>query len=164
MTQPNMEQEHPLIGFLIANQENRAMLAALRRGLGAEPGGVPDMFPYVVRFVSEKPGQWHERCVYMIASLFALHPFAGQQGNLGGHLRKLADELGDDQSTERRFINLMRAEPEMLSDLLRQIISLLKSKDIAVNWQQLMRDVSTWNSPDARRWTTRRWASEFWTE
>ncbi len=164
MTQPNTDQEHPLIGFLITHQEDRAMLAALRRGLGVEPGGVPDMFPYVVRFVSEKRGLWHERCVYMVASLFALHPLVGQQGNLGGHLRKLADEVGDDQSTERRFANLMRAEPDMLPDLLRQMISLLKSKDIPVNWQMLMRDVLTWNSSDARRWTTRRWASEFWTE
>lgn len=161
MTQVS-EYRHPLIAYLIENRDERAMLAALRRGLGQPLGAVPDMFPYVVRFLPEDASRWDEECLYLMASLFALHPAHTAEGNLGDHLYQLAIKMGDSQATERRFQQLLRAEPEMLPDLLRQIISLLKTNEIPVNWHQLMRDIYSWYWPDRRRNVVRWWARSFW--
>ena len=149
-------REEPFISYLESKAEDRAALAALRRGLGQEPGEAPGMFPYVVRFVQD----WNEADVYMVASLFALHPSSTKSSNMGNHLRALAREIGDDASTERRFVQLLRMRRDTLEPRLRQHISILKSKDIAVNWHQLFRDLRNWDHP--KRFVQRNWAGAFW--
>ncbi len=149
-------KEERFISYLESKAEDRAALAALRRGLGQEPGEAPGMFPYVVRFVQD----WNEADVYMVASLFALHPSSTKFGNMGDHLRSLVRELGDDASTERRFVQLLRMRRGALEPRLRQHISILKSKDIAVNWHQLFGDLRNWGHPN--RFVQRNWARAFW--
>ncbi|XWX05449.1 type I-E CRISPR-associated protein Cse2/CasB [Aggregatilineales bacterium SYSU G02658] len=153
--------ESQLVTYLLKHQEDRAMLAALRRGLGMRPGAVPDMLPYVVPFV--RSGRWQESTVYLIASLFGLHPSHTPHGNMGAHVRKLAPMQSDgNDAVERRFTALLRTEDVDLEYPLRQMISLLKTKEIPVNWHQLMSDIARWNHPELRRNVVRRWASSFW--
>lgn len=149
-------KEEPFIIHLESKAEDRAALAALRRGLGQKPGEAPGMFPYVVHFAQD----WNEADIYMIASLFALHPSSTKFGNMGHHLRALAREIGDDASTERRFVQLLRMRRDALEPRLRQHISILKSKDIPVHWHQLFRDLRNWDHP--KRFVQRRWAGAFW--
>ena len=149
-------REEPFIRHLESKAEDRAALAALRRGLGQKPGEAPGMFPYVVHFVQD----WNEADIYMIASLFALHPSSTTFGNMGHHLRALAREIGDDASTERRFVQLLRMRRDTLEPRLRQHISILKSKDIPVHWHQLFRDLRNWDHP--KRFVQRNWAGAFW--
>lgn len=151
-------RDYPFISYLESNAENRAMLAALRRGLGAEPGDpeTAGMFPYVVPWINE----WYEEAdIYMIASLFALHPASRSTENLGHHVRALDPTLEND-ATERRFVQLLRMRRETLEPRLRQQISILKSKDIPVNWHQLFADLRNWDDP--KRYVQRRWAGAFW--
>ncbi len=152
-------QQHPFISYLQGRAEDRAMLAALRRGLGAEPGDpeTVGMFQYVVPWINE----WYDEAdIYMVASLFALHPSSAASGNMGDHLRRLAGQLGDDNATERRFVQLLRMRRDTLEPRLRQQVSILKSKDIPINWHQLIRDVNYWDHPN--RFVQRRWASAYW--
>ena len=149
-------KEERFISYLESKAEDRAALAALRRGLGQKPGDAPGMFPYVVRFVQD----WNEADIYMIASLFALHPSSTKFGNMGDHLRAVAREIGDDASTERRFAQLLRMRRDTLEPRLRQHISILKSKDIPVHWHQLFRDLRHWGHP--KRFVQRHWAGAFW--
>ncbi len=149
-------KEDPFVTYLQARAEDRAMLAALRRGLGAQPGEEPAMFPYVVPFVHD----WNEADIYMIASLFALHPSSISSGNIGDHLRRLAADEGSAEATERRFVQLLRMRRETLEPRLRQQISILKAKDIAINWHQLMADLRNWDHP--KRFVQRHWADAFW--
>ena len=149
-------KEHALISYLESRRDDRAMLAALRRGLGTAPGGAAEMFPYIVPFVQ----RWNEDDIYMIAALFALHPASAKRGNMGAHLRALAREVGDDEATERRFVQLLRMRRDTLEPRLRQQISILKSKDIPVNWHQLIRDVGHWDHPE--HFVQRNWARSFW--
>ena len=149
-------KEDPFVTYLQAHAENRAMLAALRRGLGAQPGEEPAMFPYVVPFVRD----WNEDDIYLIAALFALHPSSTSSGNIGDHLRRLAADEGNAEATERRFVQLLRMRRETLEPRLRQQVSILKAKDIPVNWHQLMADLHNWDHPD--RFVQRRWAGAFW--
>ncbi len=155
-------KEHPFVTYLQQRSEDRAMLAALRRGLGQPPGAAPAMFPYVVPFLGSEVTRWQEETHYMIASLYGLHPQSTMQGNMGTHFADLQRQTPDRPTIERRFIALMAAHPDDLAFQLRQAISLLKSHEKPVNWHRLMYDVLSWSNPDARTWVLRQWAAEFW--
>jgi CRISPR system Cascade subunit CasB len=155
-------EQHPFITYLESRRDDRAVLAALRRGLGQPPGAVPAMFPYVVPFLGETTGFWLEQAYYMLAALFGFHPESSSQGNMGTHFAVLRRRSLSGEAVERRFVALMAAHPDDLDFHLRQAISLLKSKEVPVNWHRLMRDVLRWYHPDSRIWVHRQWAAEFW--
>lgn len=160
-----MSQEHPFVAYLETLAEERAALAALRRGLGQPPGTVPDMFPYVIRRMPDSvdPGSWEENAYYLVAALFALHPDKGSGANLGAHFAHTLDPNPDHNvAVERRFTALLTAHPDDLSFYLRQAISFLKSKEVPVNWHQLMWDVRDWGHPDRRTRVQKQWANRFW--
>ncbi len=149
--------KHPFVEYLEKHADDRAMLADLRRGLGRRPGESPTMFPYVIPFVSH----WREEPdLYLIASLFALHPLSTYQGNMGDHLHAYAQALGDAAATTRRFTQLMRQRRDSLDTPLRQHIAMLKSKEIPVNWHQLIRDLRWWDDDERR--VQKQWANAYW--
>jgi len=150
------DREHPLISYLQSRAEDRAMLAALRRGLGKAPGEVPVMFPYVVPFI----GQYNEANLYRVASLFGLHPQSTDKGNMGAHLYQYALAVGDDAATTRRFTQLLRLNLDSFDSPLRQHVAMLKSKDIPINWHQLLFDLNYWDHPE--RFVQRNWAAQYW--
>lgn len=140
--------------------QNRAALANLRRGLGKPPKTVMEMYPYLGQFLSHEPKPRYETAVFIVAALFAYYPDApGNAGNLGDSIRRMKDD-SDSKSIEKRFVALLNAEAEDLPYYLRQIIGLLKSKEIAVNWNQLFRDVKNWD--DDKRYVQNAWARSFW--
>ena len=140
-------------------RNGRAALAALRRGLGQPPGAAPEASRYVQPALAADAPAYLEDAYYLVGSLFALHPQSVAVGNIGTHLRgiKRGDE---DDAVERRFVALLSAHNDDLPDHLRQAISLLKSKDAPVNWQQLLHDVLAWGHPDS--YIQKRWARSFW--
>ena len=152
------KEEHYFIRYLksLVEKDDRAALAALRRGLGKPPGTEPEMYRYIVPLLPENPPPWQEKAFYLIASLFASHPVSAAKGNLGNHLAQARGENNAD-ALERRFTALLSAHPDDLPNYLRQTISLLKSKDVPVNWDQLLNDVMWWNDN-----TRKRWATSFW--
>jgi CRISPR system Cascade subunit CasB len=158
MSETQESKQYPFITYLEKLKDDRAALAELRRGLGRSPGETAGMFPYVVPFVNEN--RYDEDDMYLIASLFALHPSSTSHGNLGAHLHALASSVGDDAATTRRFVQLLRQRRENLDTPLRQHISLLKSKEIAVNWHQLFHDLRNWEHPE--RYVQKQWASAYW--
>ncbi|NKQ37701.1 MAG: type I-E CRISPR-associated protein Cse2/CasB [Chloroflexi bacterium] len=162
-----MSSEHHFITYLesLTQADDRGALAALRRGLGQPPGTVPDMFPYVVPRLPNNayPGSWAEQCYYLIPSLYALYPEMGDGRNLGSHFaRTLQHDAEKDKAVERRFTALLAAHPQDLPIYLRQAISFLRSKEIPVNWHQLMWDILAWDKPDKLPRIQKRWANEFW--
>jgi len=157
-----VEQTESFISFLEGLREDRGALAALRRGLGQPPGSVPDMYRYVVPWISPKMGALGEAARYIIAALFAYHPQAGGEGNMGQHFARARDAQSDDTAIERRFTALLAAHPDDLDVHLRQAIGFLKSKEIAVNWHRLLGDVLAWGNPDRRAQVKKEWARAFW--
>lgn len=152
-------EHYPFIDYLerLKKNENRAALAALRRGLGQPAGSVASTYPYVVPWLP-RDNPWAEDTYYLIASLYALHPASAAGGNMGDHMARTRSK--DDIAVERRFTALLAAHPDDLPFYLRQAISWLRSKDVAVNWHQLMRDLSGWGHSE--RYVQRRWANAFW--
>ncbi len=159
----NEKQPDPFIAHLLVLAENddRAALAALRRGLGRPPGTAPEMFPYVVPFLPANPYPEQEAAYYTIAALFALHPKNAPEGNMGDHMAAARDE-SNREALERRFVALLSAHPDDLPDLLRQAVTYLKSKEVPINWEGLFRDLQFWSHPDYGDVVRRRWAAAFW--
>ena len=158
----NEQRTHEFIAYLqgLAEANDRAALAALRRGLGLPPGAAPQMFPYVEPLLPPQRSQKLENACYLIASLFALHPEPGGKGNMGDHFRQADPEGKSQDALERRFTILLAAHREDLPDYLRQAVSFLKSKNVPVDWNQLFWDTLAWDDEGGRvqKW----WARSFW--
>lgn len=154
------KKEDRLITYLksLEERQDRAALAHLRSGLREKDGRAMEMYPYLRQFLSLDSKPRYENAVFIIAALFAYYPDApGNVGNLGASLRELKDES---DGIEKRFVALLNADEEDLPYYLRQIIGLLKSKEVAVNWQRLFMDVQFWGGDNRR--VQRGWARSFW--
>lgn len=139
----------------LRDREDRRALAILRRGLGRQPGTAPEMYPLVVSWVPDNP--FVENAAFLIAALFALHPQPGGQGTLGASFARIAEFS---ESIEQRFVALLNCHRDDLPDHLRQAVSLLRSKEVPVNWERLLRDILGWDHDS--RYVQRDWAREFW--
>jgi CRISPR system Cascade subunit CasB len=143
--------------------EDRAALAHFRRGLGKEPWTATEMFPYIAGWTANLSRR-EENAYFLVASLMGLYPTYSwkpteqiKRNNLG---KSLSFMKADGDSVEKRFVALLNADDEDFSEHLRQIVSLLKSKEIQINWLQLLKDIKHWSS-DSRS-VQRSWAKEFW--
>ncbi len=167
----NEKRKSPFIDRLwdLVEQDQRGALADLRLGLGQPPGTVPKMFPYIIPFLPDPCPRSMEAAYYLIASLFAYYQSgnsanAGKridQGNIGDHLRYVIfqNQL-DEAPVERRFNILLAADPEDLPQNLKHIISLLKSHDAPIHWEQLFRDLQWWSFES--KFVQKEWANRFW--
>lgn len=153
----------------LAERDDRAALARLRRTAGKGPAEAFEAYPYVAPY-TERLDSWPEACRYLIAGLFALHPpkrigekrverFSDE--NLGEAFARLAPRGSSRRdAVERRFTQLLAAGPEELPDQLRQAISLLQAGDVAVDWRKLLWNIERWQHAGHR--VQREWARAFW--
>jgi CRISPR system Cascade subunit CasB len=147
----------------IERNEDRAALAALRRSLGKSPGEAVEAHRYVLPF---NPATWEESAYYLVGGLFALHPQSWRKDkgdrnltNLGASFARLGSEV-ESKSIEKRFVALLNCHEDDLAEHLRHAISLLRSKEIPVDWIELLKDLRNWNYSD--RSVQLRWARAFW--
>jgi CRISPR system Cascade subunit CasB len=169
MSPPN-QRDQAFIEHLHKLADDRAALAALRRGLGKPPGASAETYRYVVPFLPEGRGDAAEEPYYLVATLFAYwhqgdRPVpTNPPPNLGASLAMLRNaevqKGGSAESVERRFVALLNCHRDDLGQHLRRMVGLLRSKGISIDWAQLLADVKGWN------WESRRvqrvWARAFW--
>lgn len=164
-TKQSLEEEFVESLADLYRRNDRAALAALRRGLGKAPGEAMEAYRYVARFAARCKYPSQEESLYHVATLFGLYPSDSRSGNdsmttnLGASLRELKGKL-DSGGVERRFVALLNSHRDELADHLRQIISLLKSKDVTINWLRLLVDINRWDNDDRR--VQREWAKAYW--
>lgn len=169
MNSPTRRERH-FVERLVAltdpqHRDGRAMLAALRRGLGKPPGTAAEMYPFVVRYGADGQG-WEADRYYLVASLFASHPEnwtnAGdndRRTNFGESLRRAKRESG---GAERAMLSLLNSDRDALPDRLRHSVGLCESAapPVPVDWALLLHDLRWWNNE--KRDVQRRWAAAFW--
>ncbi|MBW1988647.1 MAG: type I-E CRISPR-associated protein Cse2/CasB [Deltaproteobacteria bacterium] len=141
----------------LRDKGDRGALAQLRRGLANGPEQDPGVFRHVFPFVAGRPRD--EDVCLLLASLFALHPEPGGQGNMGDVFRRIRG-VTDSDSVEGRFMALLNCRGEDLSLHLRHAVSLAKANDVPVNWKQLLTDLRLWDHE--RRFVQRDWARGYW--
>ena len=149
------------------NSQKRATLAILRRGLGRFQG--KDfflMYPLLGRYLPHDGLEWDNRIYFIVASLFAQHPFFAEEGNMGRTLAEVKKRIEQktntkNESTDKRFIALLSCHRDDLHKHLRHIISLAKSNEVGVNWGRLLNDIRFWNWGEGK--VQRDWAHNYWT-
>lgn len=67
---------------------------------------------------------------------------------------------GGEPGVERRFVALLNCHRDDLPAHLRHAVGLLKSKEIPVDWAELLHDILRWDSES--RSVQRAWARAFW--
>ena len=139
----------------LRDRDDRGALAALRRGLGGPPGTSTSMYPHILPWAP--PGKRAEDACYIVGSLFALHDEPRGQGNMGKAFSMVKDQ---NESLEKRFIALLNCHHDDLPIHLRQAVSLLKAKDVPVDWRQLLYDILYWDHES--RFVQHQWARQFW--
>lgn len=140
---------------------DRAALAHLRRGLGRRRGLVAEMCPYVVPWLGARANRRREDSYFTVASLFASHPKPGGRGSLGSAFAVLRGiDAARGESVERRLVALLNCHEEELPGHLRHAVSLLKARDVPVDWAQLLADVQMWGHED--RFVQKWWARDYW--
>ena len=155
--------------FILQLQKyDRKAYAELRRSLGYKPGYYIPAIPYVEPFaVSEK---YPRESIYLFAGLYCLanRPLEGEEPpkeqdekpGLGASIGSLYMARDKSGSIEKRFIRLLDADREQLPNRLRQMIMLLKSNDIGINWKALLKDLFNWYKPSKK--VQHKWARQFY--
>ena len=141
------------------NSRDTGVRAVLRRSLAFEPGAFPAAYPYIEPFIGNSQNAWRRRMLYLVAGLWAMQRREGRAEPVSlGRAAKMHQDRTGSASTERRFINLLDADPDQLPHCLRQMVSLLK--DQPIDFGDLLRGLLYWN--DERKPTQSRWARDFY--
>ena len=156
----------------------RATLAKLRRGIGHNPGELPEIWgEYLLGMPEELLGRGSEiSCaewaVYTSLTFFAFH----QQGkdrksqpmhcagiSLGTAAARLIHKEDEDRERiSRRFYPAATATDMIeLNHHLRGLVSLLRSEDIPLDYARLASDLFLFQSPDFADSIRLRWGEDF---
>jgi CRISPR type I-E-associated protein CasB/Cse2 len=135
---------------------DRAALARLRQGLGKPATDTLTRLGWLFAAVPD----WATDRAVLVAGLFATNPMTGGGGTLGKALRRYRDATGAEESADKRFAYLVDSEAEDLPDRLRQVVKLLKVKDVPIDYRRLLEDLLGWN------WESRKvqwdWSRDYW--
>ncbi|KZN44619.1 type I-E CRISPR-associated protein Cse1/CasA [Pseudoalteromonas luteoviolacea] len=137
----------------------RDILAALRKSLDLQKSSQLAYMPYLGPLLSEQ-GERAEMQAY-VAGLFASHHKVYEESSHKslGTLWRHADE-SKRPSMSLRFECLLESKGDQLKHMLRQMVQILKSKDIAIDYRTLMEDLYHWDSDDKR--IQLKWARDYW--
>lgn len=155
----------------------RASLAHLRRGIGASPGSIPELWSLTLEELPEnlmsKTGvptnaEW---AVHTALSLFALHQqgksiredFVHEKGmGLGKAVATLIEEEDDFKRIKRRFdIAAGSGSIEEFSQHVRGLIQILKSKGIKLDYSALAKDLFRFSDAEKRNNVRLIWGQDF---
>jgi len=143
----------------LASDKNpdRGALADLRSGLSLPPGQAHKMHKHIVPYLGERDGR-SDKWFYVVGALFGLHRSHRPKVSLAKAFRKLARE--GSHSIEKRFLALLQSHPNDLHKHLGAAAGLLKSKDIAFDYAELLHDLTRWSDPE--KLVQNRWARDFY--
>lgn len=176
---------HKKIRCLLSNEPwSRAMLAKLRRGVGKQPGELPELFeilfadmPEELFGKSDEPS-YSVKAIYTALTLFALHQQGKERpmsidgktedkklGNsLGSAVGRLVKQDNDrEQAIKRRFDTVTTAtELTELSHHARSLIQLLRAGDITLDYPRFAVDLYWFQFDEIRNRARLRWGQDYY--
>lgn len=153
----------------------KAELANLRRGVGRKPGELPALWGAFLQDLPEEltsrsgnpsKAEW---AVYTAITMYALHqqgqaePMDKEGIRMGSALRGLIRSEEDEERIRRRF-NIMASARDMeaLSYNLRNIVQLLRSEGIPLDYALLAGDLYDYQYEDSEDSVRLRWGQDFY--
>lgn len=146
---------------------DRGDLAVLRRNAGmsmSESRGALGLF-YSLLPANLGPS---EEIYFLVATLFPWNQREGGEGDFGRSMA-IVRSRGASESLDRRMTILLDADfdwvdhtrfrPGELGFRLRQSVKLMASKEVAVDWQTLLRHLLQWSNPE--KWVQKEWARSY---
>lgn len=110
-----------------------------------------------------------EEIYFVVATLFGLNKYK-KTGNFGLSMKEVKRKSGSD-GTDRRFTVLLDSELDErsgqhfggeLAYRLRQCVKLTASKEVGIDWVQLLDDLLSWSYPE--KWVQKQWARTYFTD
>ena len=143
--------------------EDRGARATLRRSAAFAPGEDVRAFPFVEPFLPDEAPASERRAFYLCAMLYAMHGQHQQGRSLAKAFGALWRKKDQRPSLEKRFIALLEADADGLSEHLRQIVMLLKEEAfdhaaLLTDLRELMKPYTTERQNRIRA----RWAKDFY--
>ena len=138
--------------------KNTAALSACRRGFLYDDKFL-EPYPFLNRMVPEGK---NSEMYYLIAGLYAIHPMNsdGYHYNFGTAMRACYNASNQTSSFEKRFSTFLQADSDELKRSLFSLIQLAKSKNVPINYAELLEGLMFWNSD--RNYSKKNWANSFW--
>jgi CRISPR system Cascade subunit CasB len=146
-------------------------LAALRRGIGKEAGGVPEMWPFYTTLAADGRLSDALRAEHLALTLFAVHQQSLSQPahrsgvGFGSAMKSLREsEQFSAEAVDRRFT--AAATATSLAELgvhVRGLITQLRGirPQPGLDYTLLFRDLREWQWPDRVAAVRRRWGSQY---
>ena len=162
--------------------EGKANMALLRKGLGKIPGEIPQLFGAILEDMPEEflsdtgIATKEEWACYIALTMFAWH----QQGHnetsdkmhttdpvsMGTALRRLSyvntDENSEERMLKRLQIILTSNDVLEFSYQIRNVIKLLSTNGIALNYALLAQDIYLWQFQNSRNQISLKWGQDFY--
>jgi len=167
-----MTKKKNLIDEFIENLKNlsRGECAVLKRAAGLEiaesRGGMDVFYRILPRALMNSR---NEEIYFLVATLYGLNKHT-LTGNFGLTLHKV-QESTKSSSIDKRMSALLDSNFDLLDGSkpgggelayrLRQCVRLAESKEIGVNWRQLLQDLLSWTHP--ARFVQKQWARSYFT-
>ncbi len=161
---------------------SNAVLANLRRGIGYEPGELPQLFGIVLldfpeKFMSENGVVTKEEwACYIALTLYALHQqgydiknqsmHVEQEESVGSAMLRLALS-NEDSNAEQRMLQRLQmlatsVDRKELAYHLRGIIQLLRAKGVPMNYGRLAKDLYEIQFPEGKKRVCLKWGQDFY--
>jgi CRISPR system Cascade subunit CasB len=158
---PKLERERKFLQAIegTINKDNGAK-ADLKRSLSGEIKHIRSTYPIIFRYlggIEYNQDEW-----ILVAGLFAYYPQKLDRDspkNFGSSSRGLA-LANKSEGADRRFRALLDTSIEDIRSPLIALIRQIKSKDIAIDYPQLLADLCRWEHPN--EYIQDRWAKSFW--
>jgi len=169
-----LEDAHKFVAELDELRDrDRGRMAELRRNAGETLPGHGTAWFY--GYLYSRHRQRYAEIYFLVATLFDLNRKPRESGDFGFILRR-AGSTANQEAMKRRFRILLDAVFERIFDplnemtpwqdgggelayRLRQVVKLLASKDVGLDWAQLLVDLCWWSHPDKR--VQKKWARSF---
>ena len=155
------EQAASFVADLKTHQEDRGLMANLRRGFS---GATADRaWPYIARWCNLENDC--QRTIFQtVAASFAFNPESVSEGNMGTTMNRLA--MGDGRGLkglktfETRFRRFLSCDTIFeVCDRLPTVIRTTKAKAVAINHEELFKDLCYWGDRVKVRWANAYWGN-----
>lgn len=150
---------------------DRGDMAVLKRSAGSTLAEARNAMSVFYRIYPARSGDRDEEIFFLIATLYASNP-QSLAGNFGITMKAIRNNGGSPEAVDRRMSVLLDSEFDVIDGFrngggemayrLRQCVKLAASKQVGVNWPQLIGDLRFWGHPSRR--VRKQWARTYFGE